>query len=303
MEKILEIKNINKKYKSKQIIQDLSFDVYKNDVFGLLGPNGAGKSTVMKLILGLISKDSGSIYINSYSIDSEFKKALANISGIIETPSLFYNLSAYENLKLMKNLAKKNSKYSIDDVIKIVGLVGRENEAVSKFSLGMKQRLGIAMALILDNEIIILDEPTNGLDPSGIVEIRKIIKDIVNIHEKTVIVSSHLLYEIELICNRALIIKDGKKVKEGTISEIIGNNNLRIKIISNECQNILDFIESKNMATKVMMNDFELIIETKLEADKLLETIIKNGFNISFYERYFINLEEKFMDIIGEANV
>ncbi|WP_055069455.1 ABC transporter ATP-binding protein [Clostridium massiliamazoniense] len=302
MKKVLEIKNLNKKYNSKEIIKNLSFNVYKNDIFGLLGPNGAGKSTIMKLILGLVNKDSGLIYINSYSIDNELKKALSEISGIIESPSLFYNLSAYENLKIMKNLSKKNSKYSIEDVIKIVGLVGRSNDKVSTFSLGMKQRLGIAMALIRDTEIIILDEPTNGLDPSGIIEIRKIISNIVNIYGKTVIISSHLLHEIELICNRAIIIKNGTKIREGTISEIIGSKNLTIKIISDECTKILKFVEEKNIGTKILLNDSELVIETKLKALELHKEIIQKGFNISYFERNSLNLEDKFMDIIGETN-
>lgn len=301
MTEIIKVKNLKKTYKNKIVTNDVSFTVYKNDIFGMLGPNGAGKTTIMKLILNLINKDSGEIYINNFDLDKDFKKAMSSISAIIETPSLYTNLNAYDNLYLMKNFSNKNSKYSIDQMLSLVGLNGRKYDKVCTYSLGMKQRLAIAMALVKDSDIIILDEPTNGLDPSGIVEIRNIIKKLVNEYDKTIIISSHQLHEIELICNRLIILQDGKIIKEDSLDNLIKEDRKHIKIISRNLEYTLNLLSKLESVEVITVNDNEIKISTSNDSN-LLNLMIEKGCLIDYFERNITTLEDKFIGIVGEDN-
>ncbi|KKY00954.1 hypothetical protein VN21_11295 [Paraclostridium benzoelyticum] len=227
MNEILKVENLTKKRGDKVVVDNLSFTVNQGDIFGFLGPNGAGKSTTMKMILNLIKKDGGKVYIDGYDIDKKFKDAIKNVAAIIESPAIYLDLTAYENLKIVKNFSDTYSgSYEIYEVLEIVGLKGRDNEKVKNYSLGMKQRLGIAMALIKNPKIILLDEPTNGLDPKGVIEMRKLINELAIKHKKTIIISSHVLHEIEMICNKVIIIKNGKQILESDIKSITTKKDL-----------------------------------------------------------------------------
>jgi ABC-2 type transport system ATP-binding protein len=209
--KIVEVKNLVKNYGSFCAVKDVSFDVYQNDVFGFLGPNGAGKSTTIRTLLSLISPTSGTINLFGKSIIEDRNYILSKIGCIVEKPDFYKYLSAQKNLELFARISGKEIKKSkINELIDFVGLTGREKDKVSGFSHGMKQRLGIAQTLLHDPELIILDEPTTGLDPQGIIDIRKLILQLKNEKNKTVIISSHILSEIELIANRMIIINNGK---------------------------------------------------------------------------------------------
>lgn len=213
---ILKCDNLKKQVKEKILVENISFLVNEGDVIGLIGPNGAGKTTIIKLILGLLKLTNGKVYINGYDIENNFIKAIEKVGAIVETPDSYMYLSGYDNLRITANNYKNISKTKIDEVVKIVGLENRIKDKVSTYSLGMRQRLGIAEAIINDPKLLILDEPTNGLDIEGIIEIRNLIKKL----SKTgiaILISSHNLTEIENVCNRIIAIKKGKIVANDTI--------------------------------------------------------------------------------------
>lgn len=222
MQKIIEVENLTKKFKEITAVNDLSFHVDEGDVYGFLGQNGAGKSTTMRMMLTLIKPTSGSISIFNKNLFSHREEILKRTGAIIEKPDLYNFLTAYENMAFLAKLSgKEASRVLIMQFLKMVGLSERAGSKVKTFSQGMKQRLGIAVALIHDPALIILDEPTNGLDPQGIADTRELIKNLSHQHGKTVVISSHLLSEIELIANRILIIHKGKKIVEGTAAELL----------------------------------------------------------------------------------
>lgn len=213
---VLKCTNLKKEVKGKVIIEDVSFSINKGDVVGFLGPNGAGKTTVIKLILGLIRISEGSVQINGFDIQKDFVKAIEKVGAIVENPDLYMYLSGLDNLRITANNYKSITKEKIDEVIRIVGLENRIKDKVSTYSLGMRQRLGIAEALINNPELLILDEPTNGLDIEGIIEIRNLIKKLSN-QGIAILISSHNLTEIDNVCNRIIAIKNGRIVANDTI--------------------------------------------------------------------------------------
>ena len=216
MENIVEVKKLTKVFGRIRAVDDLSFTVQRGEVYGFLGQNGAGKSTTMRMLLGLIHPTSGDVYINGELFRSNKKAALEQVGAIIERPDLYKYLSGWDNLNFFARLSnKKITQDRMHEVLDLVGLTGREKDKVGGYSQGMKQRLGIAIAMVHDPELLILDEPTNGLDPQGIAEMRTLIQTLRNQFNKTVIISSHLLYEIEQVADSMLIIHQGKKVAEG----------------------------------------------------------------------------------------
>ena len=215
MEKVLEVDGLTKLYNNGRGVKDINFEVYKGDVFGFLGPNGAGKTTVMKSITGLNMFRNGRVEILGFDLKTQFEKALGKVGAIIETADLYEYMSAYNNLKIASRFYKNMEKYSIDEILDIVQLTEFKNEKVSKFSLGMKQRLALALALISKPELVILDEPTNGLDIEGTVEMRNLIIELATKKGITFFISSHLVHEIELMCNRVAIINNGQLINKG----------------------------------------------------------------------------------------
>lgn len=222
--KILVCENLKKQVKRKVIIENISFSVDKGEVVGLIGPNGAGKTTIIKSILGLINLTEGKVTINGYDIKKNFVKAIEKVGAIVENPDAYMYLSGYDNLKITANNYKGITKSRIDEVAKIVGLENRIKDKVSTYSLGMRQRLGIAEAIINNPELLILDEPTNGLDVEGIIEIRNLIKNLSH-QGIAIIISSHNLTEIDNLCNRIIAIKNGKMIVDETIDEFKTSEN------------------------------------------------------------------------------
>lgn len=221
MKKVLEVRGLTKIYKNGRGVRDISFNVNEGDVFGFLGPNGAGKTTVMKGIVGLNSIESGKIRILGYDLKTEFEKALKNVGSIIETADAYEYMSAYDNLKLVARFYKDITEDDINKALDMVNLIKFKKEKVSKFSLGMKQRLGLARALLPNPELVILDEPSNGLDIEGTVEMRNLILDLSHKNKVTFFISSHLVHEIQLMCNKVAIIHEGKLVNDGEDIEVI----------------------------------------------------------------------------------
>ncbi len=216
---ILTIDNLSKSYKDNQVLNKINLHIKVGTVYGFLGPNGAGKSTTIRIILGLIEKYTGDVKIFGYDLKKHRIEILNRIGALVELPSYYDNLSAYENLKI--GAIMKNVAYSrIDEVLKIVDLYDNKNKKAGKFSIGMKQRLGIAQALINNPDLLILDEPTNGLDPIGIKKMRNLIISLAKNHNKTVFVSSHLLNEMELMVDDVGIIDKGNLLYEGSLKNL-----------------------------------------------------------------------------------
>ena len=221
---MLEIQNLNKSYRRRKIIDNLNMTVYKGDIYGFLGANGEGKTTTIRMITSLIKADSGDIIINGKSVINCKNEAIRNIGAMVEAPKFYENMSGYENLELMARIMPGISDRDIQNVLDLVGLKDRGRDKFKEYSMGMKQRLGIANALLGDPELIILDEPSNGLDPYGMKEINNLIVSLVNRFDKTFIISSHLLHEMEGICNRIGILHSGKLCIEGEVRTLINDN-------------------------------------------------------------------------------
>ncbi|MEK3853027.1 ABC transporter ATP-binding protein [Cytobacillus sp. FSL H8-0458] len=221
MDTLVEIQEVTKVIKGRTIIDSVSFDVKKGEVFGFLGPNGAGKTTTIRMLVGLIGITSGDIKILGSSIKTDFEKAVSHIGAIVENPEMYKFLSGYQNLIHYARMSKGVTKEKIDETVELVGLTDRIHDKVRTYSLGMRQRLGLAQCLLHDPKILVLDEPTNGLDPAGIREIRDHLRMLARDREMAVFVSSHLLSEMEMMCDRIGIIQNGKLIDVQYISDFV----------------------------------------------------------------------------------
>ena len=291
MTKALEVKNLNKSFGKKQVLHDVSFEVEEGEILGFIGPNGAGKTTTIKLILGLQSINSGEVYINGYDIKKEFSKAISSVGAIVESPDLYMYLTGRQNLKLISSYYNDVKKEDIDRVIQLVGLENRIDDKVSKYSLGMRQRLGIAASLIHNPKLLILDEPTNGLDPEGIKEMRDLLKNLAK-KNIAILISSHNLSELESFITTACIIQNGKIIS----STIVKKNNTTYKIDLNTTKGI-DKVLKDNY--KVIDKDtIELYVE-KEEVTKYIKKLIDAKFEIYQVIMEELSLEEAFMEMTG----
>lgn len=223
MEKVIEIKELSKIYKNGRGITDINLDIHRGDIFGFLGPNGAGKTTAMKIMTGLIKPDSGDVKILGHSILDEFEQAMKKVGCIIETAESYSYLTAFENLKQFSRYYKNVDNKRIEEVLELVGLLKYKNEKPRKFSLGMKQRLGIAASLLSKPEVVILDEPLNGLDVEGMIDVRNIIKKLAEKEKTTFFISSHLIHDVELTCTRIGVLYNGKMLNVDNTKNILNN--------------------------------------------------------------------------------
>ena len=217
---ILKCENLHKSFRKKEILKDVSLEICSGDILGFIGPNGAGKTTTIKLILGLQKIGSGKVIINGFDIQKNFEKAIAKVGAIIENPDLYMYVSGYDNLKLISNLYPNVDEARINEVIKLVGLENRINDKVSKYSLGMRQRLGVAQAILHKPNLLILDEPTNGLDPEGIKDLRELLVKLAKNENMGILISSHNLAELESFCNKVSIIKNGVIVETSDLETV-----------------------------------------------------------------------------------
>lgn len=294
-ELILKCDKLNKSFGKKKILKDVSFELYEGDILGFIGPNGAGKTTTIKMILGLQNIDSGSVLINGYDIKKDFEKAILSVGTIVENPDLYMYLTGYENLKLVANMYKNIDKNRVDEVIKIVKLEQRINDKVSKYSLGMRQRLGIAQAILHKPNLLILDEPTNGLDPEGIKELREIIKNLALKENVGVLISSHNLSELESFCNKVVIIKNGKIIDKNNLSDVKKIEHSYIIEVDNinNIKNIIgldiEFISSNTFKVNIDKENIPLIIKK----------LVDNNINIYMVKEETISLEDAFLKKTG----
>ncbi|MBL4936804.1 ABC transporter ATP-binding protein [Clostridium sp. YIM B02515] len=223
MDKVIEIKNLTKVYKNGRGIKDINLDIHKGDIFGFLGPNGAGKTTAMKVMTGLVKPDSGDVKINGFSIFEDFEKAMEKVGCIVETAEAYPYLTAYENLKQFSRYYKDVDDNRIDEVLELTGILKYKNEKPRKFSLGMKQRLGISAAILGRPEVVVLDEPLNGLDVEGMISMRNIIKNLAEKERTTFFISSHLIHDVELTCTSIGVLYNGRMINVDSTKNILKN--------------------------------------------------------------------------------
>ncbi|MCL1866797.1 MAG: ABC transporter ATP-binding protein [Oscillospiraceae bacterium] len=222
METVLKISHLNKSFGNRQVLKDVSFETYAGEVFGFLGPNGAGKTTTIKIAVGHLFYDEGEIVINGTDLKKDFEKALESVGGIVENPELYAHMTGMQNLRQYARLREVGQE-RIDEVVELVGMSNRVNEKVKKYSLGMRQRIGVALALLHKPKLLILDEPTNGLDPAGIKELRDILRKLSREEKIGVMVSSHMMSEMELMCDRVGIITNGVLIDVKPVDELIAS--------------------------------------------------------------------------------
>ncbi|MBU3128925.1 ABC transporter ATP-binding protein [Clostridium tagluense] len=301
MKTIVQIKNVTKKIGKKVIIDDLTFDVRSGEVFGFLGPNGAGKTTTIKMLLGLMSITKGEMYIDGINVEKDFEKAIAKVGGIIENPDLYKYLTGYQNLIHFFRMYPNLKKERVDEVIKIVGLEKTIHNKIKTYSLGMRQRLGIAQALLNSPKLLVLDEPTNGLDPAGIHELRNHLRTLAREENVAVIVSSHLLSEMELMCDRVGILQNGKLVRIQDMKEMLEDEvDSVIALTVTPIEKAKTYLESLSSKYKPKINDKEIEIKENIEkVPELVEKLVSQGIKIYGVHKVQQSLESKFLEMTG----
>ena len=291
MENILECKNLCKKFGKKEILKDVSFSINEGDILAFIGPNGSGKTTTIKLILGLQRIDSGSVNINSYDVTKDYVKAIAKVGAIVENPDSYMYLTGWQNLCLVADCYKGISKDHILEIVKYVGLEERINDKVSKYSLGMRQRLGIAKALLNSPNLLILDEPTNGLDPEGIKDLRDLLKKLAG-DGLGILISSHNLAELESFCNKVCIIDKGHILEYSEVKDFK----------SNESRVIFKVSDTTNLpisnAQEIKKHSF-VVKASRGEVASIIRKLVKNKIDIYEVREDELTLEEAFLKKTG----
>lgn len=298
---ILECKDLTKKFKKKEVLHGVSFELDAGDILGFIGPNGAGKTTTIKLLLGLQKINSGSVLINGYDIKKDFVKAIERVGAIVENPDVYMYLTGRENLKMVARLYKNISKERIEEVIEISGLKNRIDDKVSKYSLGMRQRLGIAIAILHNPNVLILDEPTNGLDPEGIKELRNLLNKLAKEEKMGILISSHNLLELESFCNKVCIIQNGNIIENASIEELKKKMSKSLYLFE---------VDTVKNLYKIIKEEIEIVndnfFKLKINHDKVPELIKKmtdKGYKIYQVSAYQMSLEDMFLERTGGNSI
>ena len=298
---VLEVRGITKIYGTRTAVNNASFDIKAGEIYGLIGKNGAGKTTIIKIITGLCKATSGEVYICNEDVQSSVK-ALRYVGAIIENPELYGYMSGMDNLKYFAGLYKNISKNKIDEIVSLVGMDNRINDKVKTYSLGMKQRVGIAQALLHSPKLLILDEPTNGLDPNGIKEMRVFLRKLAKEQNIAILISSHNLSEMELICDKIGIIDNGMIIENKTMEEL-QNINSKLKVAIK--------VDYPNYAGKILIDEMKLtplcvgnqvIIEIENEEiPKITSLLATKGISIYGINTVYKKLEDIFLEIINKG--
>lgn len=296
---VIRIKHLTKYFGKLVAVDDLCLEVRKGEIFGFLGPNGSGKSTTMGMMLGLIAPTSGIVELFGMNIQSHLPKILQRIGAVTESTGFYPYLSGKDNLNYIAQITGGISSSRIEEVLNLVELSGRENDKFGNYSLGMKQRLAIASALLNDPELIILDEPTNGLDPAGMKEIRELIIRLGH-EDKTIFLNSHLLHEVELICERVAIIKKGKIITQGLVKDLMKRGDtLQLKVT--ETEKAMTVLENISWISSIVREDDILLIGVKTEKYAEISSVLaKESIFITEMKTKEDTLEEFFLEVTGE---
>ncbi|WP_277586190.1 ABC transporter ATP-binding protein [Psychrobacillus antarcticus] len=296
---IVVLKNVTKVIKGKTLIDNLSLELFPGQITGFLGPNGAGKTTTVRLMTGLMKLTSGTITIEGASIANDYEKAISNVGVIVENPEMYKYMSGYKNLLHFSRMHKGVTKERIDEIIDQVGLSKRINEKVSTYSLGMRQRLGLAQALLHNPKFLILDEPTNGLDPAGIREFRTYLRKIAVENNVSIFVSSHLLSEIELMCDRVAVIQNGKLIDERMIQS---DEKTRMQLKAEPAELVEGYLSSNGYIFTINQGVFLLELkEEKVPA--LINELVGQQVQIFAVSAVHESLEEQFLQMTGGGQI
>lgn len=302
MQKVIEVRNLTKKFKDLTAVSNLDLNVYRGDIFGFLGPNGAGKSTTIRMLMTLINSTSGTIKIFDKPLKQKRNEILRKVGAIVEKPDFYGYLSAYKNLEILGQISGcDTSNKRIMEILETVGLEKRAKSKVKSFSHGMKQRLGLCQALLHDPDLIILDEPTTGLDPQGMKEIRELIIYLAKEKQKTIFLSSHILAEVELVANRMIIINKGTTVVEGTVQDLLNATNLKVTFELDEIERAQKILAETRWQKKIeSFGDYQILfLLEKSEIAPLNQFLVEQGIAINSIvpkrslEEYFLHLTEK----------
>ncbi len=289
-ELILKCENLHKNYGKKEILKNVSLEIYEGDILGFIGPNGAGKTTTIKLILGLQSITQGKVTINGHDIEKEFTQAIQRVGAIIENPDMYMYLTGLQNLKLSANMYKDVDEKRITEVVKLVGLENRITDKVSKYSLGMRQRLGIAQAILHKPNLLILDEPTNGLDPEGIKNMRQLLLNLAKNENMAIFISSHNLAEMESLCNKVSIIQNGSVIETSNIKDVKQTNAKDMYIIEvDDTDGLEKIIEEK---TQIVNKNIVKVNIEKNKIPQLVLYVVIIKFEIK-YKKCLLNIDKK----------
>ena len=286
---VLECRNVYKKIGNREIINNLNLKLYEGDILGFIGSNGVGKTTSIKLMLGLQSVSSGMVYLNGFDIEKNFKRAIMSVGAIVENPDLYMYMSGYDHLR-MASFIYGVSEERIQEVIGLVGLSNKIYDKVKKYSLGMRQRLGIALSILHHPKILILDEPMNGLDPDGIADLKRLLLFLAKKEKIAVLISSHLLSELDSICNRVCIMSNGTIVLDDSIENIRMVSGIDSYVIE------LSYVPDDCIYTKVDDNHIKVRID-KRELNGLISSFLENDIFIYEIRRESLSLEELFFDV------
>ncbi|AIK37507.1 MULTISPECIES: ABC transporter ATP-binding protein [Bacillus] len=296
---IVRVEQLTKRIGSKTLVENISFEVKKGEVVGLLGPNGAGKTTLMRMMVGMIRMTEGEVWIDGQSVKQQFESTAAKIGAVIENPEFYPFLSGYENLTYFGRMNSNVTEDRIDEVVQLLGMGQVIDRKVKAYSLGMRQRLGIAQALIHNPDVLILDEPTNGLDPNGIHEMRMYIKKIAHEQGKAVLVSSHLLSEVELMCDRVIIIQHGEYV---TTQSIQRDGSLEMETIHIRVDDVKRAADLLTYDAVIQDNELILTVENE-EIPNVIRTLTEKSIRIYRVYEERKTLEEKFLELTGGKDI
>ncbi|MFD2046419.1 ABC transporter ATP-binding protein [Ornithinibacillus salinisoli] len=299
----MELIDVKKTIGKKEIIKGLSFSIHKGEVFGFIGPNGAGKTTTIRMMVGLMRLTDGDVRILGKSITTNYKEAVREVGAIVENPEMYPFMSGWQNLKHYARMIPGISKERIQEVISLVGLEKVIKEKVGRYSLGMRQRLGIAQALLHNPSILILDEPTNGLDPAGIREIREYIRKIAREQQVAVIISSHLLAEIEQVCDRIGIIKNGEMIAIQSVNdqqEAAQENLSQVQMEVSPIDKAKNLLKEKYEIDVDVEEDSLSFQYNKADIPELIRLLVAEEINVFQVGISKVTLEDKFFDLIGE---
>ncbi|WP_313801910.1 ABC transporter ATP-binding protein [Cytobacillus sp.] len=295
MEYVLALDNVKKKIKGQEIIKGLSFSVKKGEIFGLLGPNGAGKTTTIRMIVGLMEISSGDIIVCGKSVKKDFSKAIQQIGAIVENPEMYKFLTGYQNLLQYARMQKNISREKIAEVVELVGLNERIHDKVKTYSLGMRQRLGLAQCLLHDPQLLILDEPTNGLDPAGIREIRDYLRKLTHEKGMSVIVSSHLLSEMEMMCDRIAIIQKGELKEVQEVNSLINDKHILYAFETGSLGEAMQWLQ-KHYELKKVDSGFTIKCQ-KTDIPAIINQLIERNIAIYSVKPISKTLEDHFLEV------
>lgn len=300
---MLECKALSKVYNGRHAVDNVTFTMRTGRVMGLVGPNGAGKSTLLKMFTGLIWPTGGTVSIDGFDVQQNQRRALANVGAIIEWPSFYLDLSARRNLDILSGGNGTEYERKLREIIHMVNLDGRLSDKVGRFSTGMKQRLGIALALLPDSQFIILDEPTNGLDPLGLIEIRRIIRDYNQLFGTTILVTTHLLPEIEQVAHDIAIINRGRLIAHGEIKTLLAGDNI-LKVFASPLEQAFELIRKSELPVEFLQLIEGECVQMKISdeecASEVNTLLVKNGIKISRLGIKRKTLESFFLESTGD---